>query len=352
MFSLQNSMKLFMITQALDLDDPVLSVYHGWVVELAIHVETLEVVVLKEGRHELPANVRVYSLGKEEILQGTMIYHSTLRPVVYAWRFLKLVWKLRKNYNAVFVHMNQEYLLISGWLWKLMGKRMYLWRNHYVGSMLTDIAAIFCDKVFCTSKHSYTAKYGKTVFMPVGVDTNRFSSDEHVVRTPRSILFFARMSPSKRPEILLGALALLKKGGISFTASFYGSPLPKDVVWYEALKKHGQSIGSEISFYAGVRNEDASVVFHAHEVFVNASPPGMLDKTMFEASAAGCLVLTTSQDFIEQMGDDYAFQDIASLTSKLTDALDGKISRDPLRILARENDLGALSLNLADAMLS
>ena len=71
--------------------------------------------------------------------------------------------------------MNQEYVLIAGWLWKLLGKRTYLWRNHYAGSWLTDVAAVFCTKVFCTSKHSYTVKYKKTVLMPVGVDTERFT---------------------------------------------------------------------------------------------------------------------------------------------------------------------------------
>ena len=49
-------MKLLMTTQALDLDDPVLSAYHGWVKELASRVEKLEVIVLKEDQ---PGECRV-----------------------------------------------------------------------------------------------------------------------------------------------------------------------------------------------------------------------------------------------------------------------------------------------------
>ncbi|MSU74856.1 hypothetical protein EXS57_03740, partial [Candidatus Kaiserbacteria bacterium] len=155
-------MKLLIVTQALDQDDVILSVYHNWVDELARHFERIEVICLKEGRHELPANVRVHSLGKERgaVMRG-----------IYVWRFLSLAWRFRTEYNAVFVHMNQEYILIAGWLWKLLGKPIYLWRNHYAGSWFTDVAAAFCTKIFCTSKHSYTAKYKKTVLMPVGVDT-------------------------------------------------------------------------------------------------------------------------------------------------------------------------------------
>src|SRR6185503_16028275 len=143
-------MKLFVITQALDLDDPVLSAYHGWVVELAKHVESIEAVCLQEGRHELPANVRVHSLGKER---------GEVGAIAYGLRFIQIAWSLRRNYDVVFVHMNQEYLLIAGWLWKLLGKRIYIWRNHYAGSWATDFAALFCTKLFCTSPSSYTAKY-------------------------------------------------------------------------------------------------------------------------------------------------------------------------------------------------
>lgn len=303
-------MKLLLTTQAVDIDDPVLSVYHDWIVEIASQFETVEVICLKEGRHALPDNVKVHSLGKESCAQN---------KVMYATRFLALSWRLRHSYDAVFVHMNQEYILIAGWFWKVLQKPVYLWRNHYAGSILTDIAATFCNKIFYTSKHSYTAKYAKAKILPVGVNAKRFFLDEHIARKPHSILFLARMTPSKRPELLIEALEGLLRQGIPFTANFYGSPLPHDRTYYEALKTKVQSLGLAdiVAFCPGVPNEQTPNLYRTHDIFVNTSPSGMLDKTLFEAAASGCLVLAASEDIAELLGEEASFSDAQDLSRRL-----------------------------------
>ncbi|MDE2021699.1 MAG: glycosyltransferase family 4 protein [Patescibacteria group bacterium] len=305
-------MKLLIVTQVVDRDDPVLGFFHRWIEEFAKHLERVEVICLKEGKHNLPANVRVHSLGKEHPPRFA-------RRLVYAIRFKLLVWRLRRDYDAVFVHMNQEYVLIAGWLWKLLGRRVYLWRNHYAGSWPTDVAAALCTKVFCTSRYSYTAKYKKTALMPVVADTERFTPDAHVARKPHSILFLARMAPSKRPEMLIDALAELARSGVDFNATLVGSPLPRDEKYYEGLKEKVCELGLEDNaiFLPGVPNEETPDLYRAHEIFVNASPSGMLDKTLFEAAACGCLPLAASADWAEQAGADLSFTDAASLARRL-----------------------------------
>lgn len=341
-------MRVLFVTQSLDLDEPVLSTYHEWVAALAERVDHIEAVCLKEGRHALPKNVKVHSLGKENGRQS---------KVHYALRFLMLSWKLRNEYDVVFVHMNQEYILISGWLWKLLGKRVYLWRNHYAGSVLTDMAAAFCEKVFCTSRHSYTARYKKTVLMPVGVDVERFVARTGVVRKPGSILFFSRMSPSKRPEMLIDALALLKDRNVPFTASFYGSPLPEDVPYYEGLKKLAEEkdLSDAVSFFPGVVNEEAPSVFQAHEIFVNCSRSGMFDKMLFEAAASGCLVLAVSEDFSSLFGREHAFEATATaLAQRLEEALqtpsDGEVIIKNDAQIVQTQGLPELALRLVESM--
>ena len=295
-------MKLLVVTQAIDTEDPVLGFFARWIEECSKRFEHVEVICLKEGKHALPPNVRVHSLGKER---------GSVSRVTYVFRFLCLAWKLRSQYDAVFVHMNQEYILICGWLWKLMGKNIYLWRNHYAGSWSTDLAAFFCTKVFCTSKHSYTAKYKKTVLMPVGVDVERFSTATQTVRKPHSILYLARISPSKRPEVLIDALARLAKNKINFSASFYGSPLMEDETYYRSLKEKVRLLGLSdlISFHTGIPNTQTPEVYQMHEIFVNLSPSGMLDKTMFEAIASGCIPLFASADMAEIIGFEFAYAD-------------------------------------------
>ncbi len=156
--------KLLILTQAVDTQDPVLGFFHAWIEGLAKHYESVSVICLKEGRHSLPDNVRVYSLGKEG-------GRSRLK---YVARFYRYSWQLRKEYDSVFVHMNEEYALLGGGVVEAarqarvslaqlsQGKRVY----RHCGGIL--------HKCICTSKHSYTAKYKKTILMPVGVDTTRF----------------------------------------------------------------------------------------------------------------------------------------------------------------------------------
>lgn len=339
--------KLLFVTQVMDKDDGVLGAYHGLVAELAHRFEQIEVICLKEGSYELPSNVRVHSLGKER---------GSVPAIVYAIRFKFLAWKLRHNYDAVFVHMNQEYILVAGLLWKLLGKRIYMWRNHYAGSLLTDIAAAFCTNVFCTSKHSYTAKYKKTIFMPVGVDTARFSANTSVTRIPHSILFFARIAPSKRPDMFVDALSILHSQGEQFEASIYGSPTPENQTYYEALKSRVQELGlqNSVQFFLGVPNAQAPIIFQAHEIFVNCSPSGMYDKTLFEAAASGCAVLTSSEDF-GQVADNSYFTNAEELSAKLQKTLNlSLIQREEqvisLKSISNLNSLSSLCRSLSKQM--
>ena len=341
-----NNMKLLIITQVVDTEDPVLGFFVRWIEEIARRVESVEVICLKMGKFNFPKNVRVHSLGKEK---GAPRFARRLR---YAIRFKRLAWRLRHDYDAVFVHMNQEYVLIAGPLWKLLGKPVFMWRNHYAGSWLTDIAAAFCTKVFCTSKHSYTAKYAKTVLMPVGVDTERFKPDARVARTPRSILFFSRIASSKRPEMLIDALASLAREGADFAASIVGSPLPRDAAYHESLKEkvRSLSLADRVTFSPGPPNYKAPDIYRAHEIFVNCSPSGMLDKMLFEAAACGCCVLASSDDFAALAGEGSHFTTSAELAERLRVALaSAPVSALPAFVDA--NSLQALAEKLSGAIL-
>ena len=111
-------MKLLIITQKVDRDDPILGFFHRWIEEFAKHCENIIVICLEKGEYNLPKNVQVLSLGKEE-------RESRL---AYIKRFYSYIWHKRKEYDSVFVHMNQEYVLLGGFFWKAMRKRVILWR--------------------------------------------------------------------------------------------------------------------------------------------------------------------------------------------------------------------------------
>lgn len=324
-------MRLLVCAQKVGRDDPVLGFFHRWVEELAAHFGQVTVLCLREGEHALPPNVRVVPLGTG---RATRLFRLLRHSVVH-----------RGEYDAVFVHMSQEFVLAGGWLWRLLGKQIYLWRNHYHGSFLTDLAALFCTKVFYTSKFSYTAKYKKAILMPVGIDTGLFKLVPGAARDPRSVLFLARMAPSKRPTILIDALAALREEGVDFSAAFYGSPLPQDAAYFERLKESAESL--PIEFHPAVPNYKTPEIYNRYGIFVNCSPSGMLDKTIFEAAACGCVTLAASEDWRVLAGEEFWFNDATTLAQRLKQYLkSGGEGRDVADTLVERHSLDTLGKKL------
>ena len=217
--------------------------------------------------------------------------------------------------------MNQEYILFCGLFWKILGKKVYMWRNHHSGSIFTDIAAIFCDGIFCTSRYSYTSKYKKTKLMPVGIDTNLFKRDDSIIKKPSSVLFIGRISPVKKPHILLEALWELHKKGIDFNTGFYGDHLPKDEIYYNSLKRKVMeyNLSSKVFFYKGVPNRETVKIYNQYQISVNLSSSGMYDKTIFEAMACQSLVLVSNENLRGLIDDLFILKqdDVSELGRKL-----------------------------------
>ena len=315
MNNLNQKKRLLIITQKMSQSDPVLGFFHRWVSELAGRFESIIVVCLEKGESNLPANVRVISLGKES-------GHSRLK---YVGNFFRTILAERKHYDSVFVHMNQEYLLLGGWLWKIVGKKITMWRTHHSGNLLTDLAAAFCTQVQCTSKYSYTAKYKKTILMPVGIDTKLFIKMPSTAKVPGSILFLARIAPVKKPDLLLQALGQLARQGQNFSATIVGNALPKDQAYFDSLKTlvKQEGLENQVRFQAGVANDQTRQLYNSHEIFVNLSSSGMYDKTIFEAMACEVLSLASNRNLEGLIEPAFMFREenVADLSDKLAHLL-------------------------------
>jgi hypothetical protein len=143
-------MRLLITTQAVDLDDPALGFFHGWLKEFARHTESVEVICLTQGRHDLPANVRVHSLGKTSQDEKVRF----VSRILYVVRFYRSIWKLRGDHDAVFVHMNPEYVVLGGLLWRLWRKNIGLWYVHKSVTPQLRIAIMLADLVFTVAPES------------------------------------------------------------------------------------------------------------------------------------------------------------------------------------------------------
>ncbi|MBI2120123.1 MAG: glycosyltransferase family 4 protein [Parcubacteria group bacterium] len=304
-------MKLLIFTQKVDKNDDVLGFFHAWIKEFSKHCEKITVVCLGKGEYDLPANVKVLSLGKE----------AGISRLKYLVRFYSYIWKERKNYDSVFVHMNQEYILLGGFLWRIWGKKVALWRNHKKGGILTKIAVMLSNVVFCTSPFSYTARFKKTKLMPVGVDTELFKKNSSTVRIKNSILCIGRISPVKNIDVFIDALLLLERGGYNFHATLVGGALSKDEEYLKMIRNKAEPLlqKNKVVFEGSVQNSKTPEIYARHEVYVNLTDSGSFDKTILEAMASGCLTVASNTSLVDILSEPFLFKerDAGDLAEKL-----------------------------------
>ena len=268
-------MKLLIITQVVDTEDSYLGFFVRWIEEFAKHTKRVEVICLREGKHSLPANVRVHSLGKE----------TGVSRVKYVLNFYRYIWNLRHDYDAVFVHMNSEYVVLGGLFWRLWGKRIALWYTHKSVDSKLRVATFFTDTVFTASKESFRLATRKLRIMGHGIDVDFFHPGQKVPRGSAA-LSAGRLSPTKRHDLIISA----------------AEHFPNDVriagegpEWnhLENLAER-LSLASRVHFLGVQTQEQLREEYRRAGVFVHASETGSLDKVVLEALACGLPVITTA----------------------------------------------------------
>lgn len=308
-------MKILLITQKVDVDDPVLGFFHRWIREFSKHAEFVTVICLYKGKYDLPENVNVLSLGKE----------SGVSRFKYVTRFYKYIWHERKNYDSVFVHMNQVYVLLGWKIWRFFGKKIILWYNHPKGTLRTRFAVFFSNSVLYTSGFAFTARYKKAIKMPVGIDTDFFKPDTTVNKKPYSLLFLGRISPVKDIDVFINALHILHKRELNFDAHIYGSAESIDKKHEKKIRMMGKELEKEgkLTFHEGVSNNETPRVYSEHEIYVNATGQGSFDKTIIEAMACGNVVIACNKTLEGALSPNLIFKEgnVTDLAMKIQTAL-------------------------------
>ncbi len=333
-------MKLLICTQKVDSADPVLGFFHRWILEFSRVCEQVTVICLQEGASEMPSNVRIFSLGKEDGRQANGIISGCR----YAWRFKKLAWKLRNDYDAVLAHMNPEYIALAGISWRILGKKIGLWYVHRQVNWKLRIAAFFSHYIFTVSSGSINLRGGKLRFLGHGIDTNQFRPNETREREGIiRIVSVGRITPIKNLDTLVEACALLKrKIGAQFTVKLVGEPATfADREYDRELKKKIVDLGlGDIVKCLGARtHEQMPEIYRASDLEINLAPKGGLDKAVLEAMAAGVPVVVSNQSFAETLGiyaDELMFRcrdsnDLAERMSAIFESLEDNNRESYLR---------------------
>ncbi len=281
-------MRLLIVTQVVDSEDPTLGFFHRWLTEFGERCERVTVICLFEGVHALPSNVRVLSLGKEN---GWGTYS-------YVTRFFRYMWRERKHYDAVFVHMNPEYVVLGAPLWRLMRKRVGLWYTHKSVTVWLRLATWFADIIFTASKESFRIPSSKVRIVGHGIDTRSFSPGAVATERKRCIVTVGRITRSKNSMGVIDVAKHVREQCSDIELRIVGSAVTDiDREYERACRAYAEQQGfdPERVFVGGLPHERVVEVLHQASVFVSMSETGSLDKAVLEAMACGVPVVTTNE---------------------------------------------------------
>jgi len=305
-------MKLLITTQKVDLKDDNLGFFHDWILEFSKHCEEVIVICLREGEHDLPENVKILSLGKECASQNQCCVVRKMNRILYIFRFFKYVWQYRKEYDSVFVHMNSEYVVMVGFLWKLWRKKIGLWFTHGSIPVSLRIAEKIVDVIFTASKASCPLGGKKVKVMGHGIDLEKYRIKNYESKIKNKIfkiVTVGRISPSKDYETLIGAVEILVGKGVkNFLVEIVGGPgTSEQEVYFEKIKKVvlDKKLDNFIKFIGPVPANEVPEKLTGADLFVHMSQTGSLDKVVLEAMASGVIVVSNNKAVKEDLFSDY-----------------------------------------------
>jgi glycosyltransferase involved in cell wall biosynthesis len=276
-------MKLLIITQVIDTQHPILGFFHRWVEEFAKHCEHVHVIALQVGEHSLPENVTVHSLGKEDG-KGRLMY---------LYRFYKLIWQLRHEYDNVFVHMNQIYIILGAPVWKVLGKKIGLWYMHGTVSWSLKLAEKLTDNIFTGSKESCRLLSKKIIVTGHGVDTEHFKYNNQI--KDLDIITVGRISEAKNVMQQVDVLKSLNESGSKYTLTIVGGAVTKTEQKYEEELKiyiKNSNLTDSVIFTGKVPQTDLPALLSRAKVFLTTAQNGSLDKAILEAMSVGLAVVS------------------------------------------------------------
>ncbi len=282
-------MKLLIVTQTIDTQDPILGFFVRWVEEFAKNCEGVHVLALNVGSYTLPDNVFVHSLGKSE----------GQPKIVWLWRLLALSFTLRHHYDATFVHMNPIHMAYAGLLWRLLGKRNGLWYTHPSVDTKLRLATLFTHVVYTGSASSFNIKTKKKNVMGQGVDPAFLTFKSRLNVEKPNLIVVGRISPIKHVENAIDTLALIVPE-IDATLTVVGGPMSSDdEIYLDSLKERAleKGITDRIIWKGALPANEMQKVLAEGDIFIHTSLTHSADKTLPEAMSTGLFVVSSNRAY-------------------------------------------------------
>ena len=316
--------RLLLFNLKTDEADPVLGFASGWVRALAARCEVIDVLTMYRGAYQLPANVRVYSAGRERGLS------KPARLLTFYGQLSRLL--LRRRYDACFAHMMPLFAGLAGPLLAARGIPTTLWYTHRQRSMQLRLGLAMSRRVVSADASSFPYKTDKLRVIGHGIDTDFYApplpesqnagqgiqapSSGGIIQTSLPpgvgragdggdllVVQVARLAAIKHQATTIEAVARTKA-----RLALIGGAQPGTPAGYESrLQGLARRLALEdrCELAGDLPPSDVRAWYGRATVAVNMSPPGLFDKAALESMACAVPTVVCNPAFAPLL-DDYA----------------------------------------------
>jgi glycosyltransferase involved in cell wall biosynthesis len=273
-----------------DENNPVMAFGLDWIREFAEISTEILVFSTHVGNYTLPSNVKVFELGGGSTKNRALGAAKLIKSLV-------LVLSLRGK-KIVFHHMSEKTAFLLGPLYRLFGIKQGLWYSHNRKSRILVFATKSMNYIFTPTLNSFPINSRKVCAVGHGISMAKFEKYKSDLKKRSGILSLGRISKVKRLETIIDALSLVPSPRPTLT--FIG-PIMEKTGYVDALKSRADASHVELYLKDSTPYAEIPELLSRFSMAFSGSP-NTVDKSVLEAAATGCFVLSENQFVLELTG--------------------------------------------------
>jgi glycosyltransferase involved in cell wall biosynthesis len=281
-------MRVLMMTQVIDPQTDVLGFVPTWIRALAARVEKLYVLAGRVVPCELPANVEVRSLGKEQgkgRLARLGRFYKGLKEAVD-----------KGKVDVIWAHMNPEYVLASAPVTRVP---CVLWYSHHTATRRLKLAIRLSKLIVISAREFFPVKTDKLRVIGQGINLSQFEATPPPLG--HHLLSVGRLDPVKDFATVIEGAALLKGEFPDLKLTILGEGKMR-----KSLEDLAAARGVPLSLPGSTPFPELPRFHKACDVFVSASHTA-LDKAILETMASGRPAIGCAPAFAAWMPPEFSF---------------------------------------------